>query len=326
MKQPTKQLHRFLLVLLCVLLLCQTVLAVSCSLRVTLTESDGTPVPDIGIELCQVAAFDGERFSLTQEFEALGLSAEELAANPTVELAEQVNQYVLSAEIEGTILATNGRGWVDFTALEEGVYLVFERGNQYVSFQPYLITLPTEQDGQLYYNIHSTPKAVSPDSRSILVMKLWEDDDNAAGRRPNHIKVTLCRNGIAIRTVVLNEKCNWQHTFQMLPGDGEYTIEELPVRNYESVCEEVAEGFLLTNTYTPSSDPEYPPVKPDRPEPPDEPDLPIGPDDTQLPEEPQEPSLPQTGFRMWPVYALLIVGCALVIWGLAEVCLRREEP
>jgi len=320
MKQPRRQVHRVIFALLCVMLLCTSVLAASCSLRVTLLDEEQKPISDISVEVCQVARREGESFVLTEEFAGLGLSSQELTApENTVEAAQQTFQYLLAKELEGMIVPTGERGWADFTELEEGIYLVFERGGQIVSFQPYLVALPTEQDGQIYYNIHSTPKAVSPDSKSILVMKQWEDDDNAARKRPGHIEVTLYRDGAPIRTVVLNERCDWQHTFHMLPGEGEYTVEETAVRGYETSYEEVAEGFVIVNTYVPSGNPSDPPGKPDKPE------LPDVPDEPQAPQEPQEPELPQTGFRMWPVYALLICGTALVLWGLVEVCLGREE-
>lgn len=316
MKNRKRKLHRVVFVLLSLVLLCQVAAAAECSLRVTLTDEKQVPIAGISVELCCVAAMEDGEFVLTEEFAQLEFSAKELAQQATVEMAQGVWQYVLANELGGTVLATSERGWADFAALEEGVYLVFERGGQAVSFQPYLVSLPTEQDGQMYYNIHSAPKAVSPDSRSIMVMKLWEDRDDAAGRRPDHLKITLCRDGTAIRTVVLNERCGWQHTFHMLPVEGVYTVEETKVRNYEGVCEEVPEGFVLTNTYVPSDEPGHPPVQPSKPQTPEEP--------TQ-PELPQEPSLPQTGFRMWPVYALLGLGTVLVLWGLAEVCLGRED-
>lgn len=323
-----KKLYRALVLSVCCLLLCTWALAATCSIRVTVKDDRNEAVPDFSVELCRVTAFDGERHSLTEAFSELGISAETLAGEGTAEQAEAIYQYLLARELNGTVLLTDDRGAVDFTALEQGIYLVFERGGQILSFRPYLVCLPTESEGELYYNIASVPKVMDTDSRSIMVMKLWEDEEDAAGRRPDHVQVTLYRDGTAIRTVVLNEACLWQHTFTMLPGDGVYTVEETPVRNYTGSCEEVAEGFVLTNTYDPDDpdDPDDPPfVGPDEipeprpPMPPQEPDVP------HEPEVPQEPTLPQTGFVMWYVYVLMLVGTALVIWGLAEVCLSKEE-
>ena len=322
-----KNLYRVLLIFACCVLLCSWALA-ACSIRVTIEDDTGAAVPDLSVELCRVTTFDGEHHSLTAEFAELGLSADTIAREGTAQQAQEVYQYILSRELEGTIHLTNADGAADFAALEQGVYLVFERGGQILSFQPYLVCLPTEREGELYYHITSVPKVMDTDSRSIMVMKLWEDEENAAGVRPDHVQITLYRNGAAIRTVVLNEACFWQHTFTMLPGEGVYTVEETPVRNYTVSCEEVAEGFVLTNTYDPDDpdDPDDPPfVGPDEipeprpPMPPQEPDVP------HEPEVPQEPTLPQTGFVMWHVYVLMLVGTALVIWGLAEVCFAREE-
>ena len=320
-----KKLYRALILSMCCVLLCTWALAATCSIRVTMKDDRNVAVPDFCVELCRVTTFDGEHHSLTEEFSELGISAEELAGGGTAEQAEEIYQYLLARELSGTILLTDDHGTANFAALEQGIYLVFERGGQVLSFSPYLVCLPTESEGELYYHIASVPKTVSTDSRSIMVMKLWEDEEDAAGHRPDHVQVTLYRDGIAIRTVVLNESCLWQHTFTMLPGDGSYTVEETPVRNYTGSCEEVAEGYVLTNTYDPD-DPDDPPfVGPDEipeprpPMPPQEPDVP------HEPEVPQEPTLPQTGFRMWPVYLLMFLGTAFVIWGLAEVCFSKEE-
>ena len=321
MKKP---LYRLSAVLLCCVLLCTAVMAAACSIRVTIEDETGTAVPDLSVELCQVTSFDGESHHLTEAFSQAGLSAEELAREGTAEQAETLYQYLLARELEGRILLTNAEGTADFAQLQQGVYLVFERGGQVLAFRPYLICLPAESEGELYYHIASAPKVIDPDSRSIMVMKLWDDDEDAAGLRPDHVQITLLRSGTAIRTVVLNEACSWQHTFSMLPGDGDYWVEETPVRHYAVTCEEVVEGFVLTNTYDPSDGPDVP-QKPKPPKPPQEPEPPREPEPPETSEVPQEPSLPQTGFQMWPVYVLMLLGTTLVIWGLAEVCFAKED-
>ena len=96
-----------------------------------------------------------------------------------------------------------------------------------------------------------------------------------------------------MRTIVLSEENGWQHTFYKLL-DGEYTVTEDNLVDYTGVCTEKNGKFTLTNTYNP-------------------------------PETPSEPELPQTGFKMWPVYLLLVAGSLLVVIGLADICIKREE-
>ncbi len=328
-----RQLYRLAVLAVCCVFFCATALAAGCSLRVSIEDENKNPVPDISVEVCQVTAFDGESHSLLEEFAELDLTAEELSRERTAEQAERVYQYILAKELSGTIVLTDGMGAANFTSLGKGIYLVFERGGQVLSFSPYLVSLPTWSEGDWYYHLTTTPKTISTDSRSIMVMVLWEDQEDAAGLRPDHVQVTLYRDGVAIRTVVLNEDCQWQHTFTMLPGSGVYSVLQTSVQHYATRYEEVAEGFLVINAYDPDGDdpdPPWPPIDPD--DHPDPPSPPIDPDEIpgepELPEEPQpnEPTLPQTGFRIWPVYLLLLLGAALVIWGLAEVLFAKEEP
>lgn len=323
MKGRKKTLVRSLILCLCCAVLCGSVLAATGSLRVTVLD-EKVPVENIAVELCFVADLEGDTYTLTEDFADLHLSPAEIVQELSAEQAEQVYQYVVQRELEGTILLTDREGNADFHSITDGLYLIFERGDQAVAFRPYLITIPTE--GR--YGVYSVPKTNSGDVKNIAVIKDWDDNDDAAGKRPESISVTLSHNGTPIRSVTLNEECGWEHTFLLLPADGEYTVEENAVTDYTCTYEAVYEGFLLTNTYTPKPTPEKPTPKP-------EPDLPIEPDEIpENPEQPsesvqpespeQEPILPQTGFRMWPVYGLLALGVALTVFGLADVCLGKE--
>lgn len=317
MKGRKKTLFRSLILFLCCIALCGSAFAATGSLRVTVLDQE-VPVQDIAVELCFVADREGDTYTLTEDFADLHLLPEEMVQMFSVEQAEQAYQYVIQKELEGTILLTDGEGNADFHSLNDGLYLVFERGSQAVAFRPYLITIPTGDR----YGIYSVPKTNSGDVKNIAVFKEWEDNDNAAGKRPESIFITLSHNGTPIRSVTLNEECGWEYTFLMLSAEGEYTVEEADVADYTCTYEEVFEGFLLTNTYDPKPTPGKPAPKPE-PKPPVEPEE--IPEDPQLPEEPQQdPQLPQTGFRMWPVYIMLALGVALTVFGLADVFLGKE--
>ncbi len=321
MKGRKKTPFRSLILFLCCVLLCGSVLAATGSLRVTVLDQK-VPVQDIAVELCFVADLEGDTYTLTEDFGDLHLSPGEMVQDLSAEQAEQVYQYVVQRELEGTILLTDREGNADFHSITDGLYLIFERGDQAVAFRPYLITIPTE--GR--YGVYSVPKTNSGDVKNITVFKQWDDKDDVAGKRPESISVTLSHNGAPIRSVTLNAECGWEHTFLMLPAEGEYTVEENAVTDYTCTYEEVYEGFLLTNTYTPKPTPGKPAPEPDLPIEPDEvpenPEQPTAPVQPEPPE--QEPTLPQTGFRMWPVYGMLALGVALTVFGLADVCLGKE--
>ncbi|NLY09267.1 MAG: Cna B-type domain-containing protein [Tissierellia bacterium] len=101
-------------------------------------------------------------------------------------------------------------------------------------------------------------------------VKLWVDDDNKDGKRPDSITLQLLRDGIAYGdSVTLNEENKWFYQWTNLPMKNgqifyDYNIEEVPVENYESKVEIVyqlgEEGeevndestervYVLTNTY-----------------------------------------------------------------------------
>ena len=308
----TKQHNKIRLLLWCCVLLCSAALCCPaafadelCSLRVTLLDGEMQPVPEIRVEVCRVSHAKG----LADEFSGLSISVEELAEGMTAQQAGQVFQYVLAHGVQGTVGVTDSAGQVDFEPLAKGVYLVFERGGQAVSFQPYLVQLPTVSGGVSYYTIHSTPKVISTDSRSITVRIRWDDNDNAAGKRPQNVDVILTRgadgatNNSAFRRVTLNPQCNWQHTFSMLPLSGSYGVLESQVAEYEYLgCEAVSDGYILTYRYRAGDEP-TPPTPP---------------------EEPSGPTLPQTGPLMWPVY-LMVLGGILVVLGLADLCVSKES-
>lgn len=221
-----------------------------CSLRVVVRNSAGEPVPSIHVELYAVAQGEGNACTLTEAFSDLGISAGELLAAPDGENAERVFQYAHANELDGLIKRTSSSGIVDFSSLERGIYLVADRGEQAVAFQPYLVVLPAEIDGQLESNVTSIPKTSETDTKTLLAVKLWDDDMNAAGKRPSHIDVTVLRDGTPIRKVTLSEANDWQHLFYMLPASGTYTVEEEFVADYQAEYISVAEGYVILNSYT----------------------------------------------------------------------------
>ena len=70
--------------------------------------------------------------------------------------------------------------------------------------------------------------------------KTWQDNDNARGKRPNHITVHLLRDGKVIQTLTVTVATNWQYDFGRLPADDgygntyTYTIREDAVEGYYS--------------------------------------------------------------------------------------------
>ena len=68
--------------------------------------------------------------------------------------------------------------------------------------------------------------------------KIWEDNDNLKGFRPESITINLLADGEKVDSVTTTEKQGWKFEFKNLPRykDGKeiiYTLEEKPVKGYE---------------------------------------------------------------------------------------------
>ena len=90
----------------------------------------------------------------------------------------------------------------------------------------------------------------------ITVTKVWNDDDDALGMRPESITVQLLQNKVAFGDpIVLNAKSGWSYTWSLLPQskDGnlfEYTIDELAVEPYYLALAADESGYEITLTNT----------------------------------------------------------------------------
>lgn len=249
-KQFRRKLNLILVVLAALLSSYMSVSAApSGTIQVIVRDSAEQPVKDINVELLQVTECDGSGCTLTQDFAELGITAQQLHDAPDASHAEQAFQYAYAQGLGGVIQHTDKNGVVDFYGLKEGVYLVCEYGGQAVSFQPFLVTVPVRIDGREDYFVVSQPKTSDTDVKTMVCIKLWEDELDAAGKRPNSIKITLLRDGIPYRTATLTETTGWQYKFHMLPESGTYTVKEDPITQYEVEYLPAIEGYIVVNTY-----------------------------------------------------------------------------
>ena len=98
-----------------------------------------------------------------------------------------------------------------------------------------------------------------PEKINIPVKKVWKDNDNQDGVRPNEIEVILKANGIEKQRQKIKGTGNeWEYIFSDLPKyeNGKeitYTIEEnSATTGYTSLISgNSTTGFIITNTYTP---------------------------------------------------------------------------
>ncbi len=115
-------------------------------------------------------------------------------------------------------------------------------------------TEAVDADGNISYTITNS---YTPETKSVTVTKVWDDDSNRDGVRPEKITLQL-KNGdtvVASAEVEVPKNANsFTHTFEKVPvNDGgreiTYTVDELDVADYEKTLN----GLTVTNKHTPAT-------------------------------------------------------------------------
>ncbi len=114
------------------------------------------------------------------------------------------------------------------------------------------VVLGNAADGFIVENRH-TPKLTE-----IRVFKVWDDEKDKDGKRPESITVMLQKDGKAFRQAVLNEANGWQYTFSNLLAveagkEILYTIQEpdVPEGYTSEITGDMEKGFVIVNAHTP---------------------------------------------------------------------------
>lgn len=110
----------------------------------------------------------------------------------------------------------------------------------------------TTIEGNTITNTHT------PEVRAINVQKVWDDQNDQDGLRPEAVTLTLLANGEKIDEASVSGADQWAHTWEGLPKNDKgqainYTIEEeTAVPGYTStVSKQNDDSFIVTNTHSP---------------------------------------------------------------------------
>lgn len=198
-------------------------------------------------------------FTLCKDFEECELeflSLEE--AQSDIELAAvKLDKYVKNNEnikpLNNHVSCNEGK--VEFNNLGDGLYLInaIYRGDTFtVETLPLLVVLPAYKNNSFDYQINLKPKLIVnklENKDDYTVLKLWKDNNNENGLRPDSIKVELYHNKELYDTVELNALMNWSYTWNDLDTNVEWSVKEINLDdNY--ICKVVNNGtqFVIENT------------------------------------------------------------------------------
>ena len=151
---------------------------------------------------------------------------------------------------EATLTLTAEDNWTgtfeDLDKFEAGEEIVYTIEELEVEGYATVIT-GTVEEGFVITNSH-TPETIKVEGR-----KIWEDNNNQDGIRPESISINLLANGKVVATKAVTEEDNWAWTFENLPKfdagvEIVYTITEEAVEGYVTSYE----GFNVINKYDPA--------------------------------------------------------------------------
>ena len=115
----------------------------------------------------------------------------------------------------------------------------------------YTINITKATDGTFTYTITNTHVTEKVDVDAI---KVWDDNDNAEGFRPNDVTINLLADGKIIDTVILSEENDWKYNWTGLDkySDGQvidYTVTENAVAQYSPhITKDNEDSFTYTVT------------------------------------------------------------------------------
>jgi len=129
----------------------------------------------------------------------------------------------------------------------------------YHAMEVYEIPGYTASYGIEYPNIVTITNTHIPVLTSVSVTKVWNDDNNRDGIRPETIKVNLYADGEFVASQELSMYNLGKITFENLPKEKAgkeivYTVEEeVPAGYTASYSGSAADGFVITNTHVPAT-------------------------------------------------------------------------
>lgn len=161
------------------------------------------------------------------------------------QISEEASDYIASYEISGAAKITQQRGEnLDINqSLTTSKETISKDDNAVVAFKNTGKETPKETDKVI--NVH--------------IEKVWNDNNDATGMRPDDITVQLTQDGDVVATAVLDNDTNWQADFTDLDKyaeDGvteyEYAVNEIDTSGYKSEITHSENGntksFTITNT------------------------------------------------------------------------------
>jgi hypothetical protein len=166
-------------------------------------------------------------------------------------LATKLDAFVSQHAIPSAKMTTNADGAATCAQLPLGLYFIKQTKavDGFAPCTPFVVTVPTEQDGDYVYEVNATPKTEVEKLVSITIKKVWNTDKSTAAAKA--VTVQLLKNGTVVKTATLNAQNNWQITYTNMPQSDAYSIKEENVpKGFTATYKRAGNVFTVTNTST----------------------------------------------------------------------------
>ena len=231
---------------------------------------DKRAVAGVKLGLYKIADVDSTEdtgYKITESFVDSGIVVKDLIYTEHLSsAAETLANYVATYSIESlSVKTSDNNGYIKFGGLSDGIYLIrqlnagadFEKSGYQYTTEPYIVAIPSlNSEGNQVRNINCQPKGylteVKKKDTSLTVYKVWKDDNDKKGVRPEKIKVGLYKDNSLKEEVSLSAENNWMYVWKNLDKDGNWTVKELDVpKGYINSVANNGQEWRITNTYTP---------------------------------------------------------------------------
>ena len=201
------------------------------SIEITLQENkENTGIPGAEVTIYKIADATSKNYNLAfeyvEELKDCDVSLENLEETT---LSEEISKCI-KEDTPSVIKTTNESGYVKFSNLELGLYLVTQSNKVegYSKFDSFLAATPKTEENKWIYDIKATPKTDIYRVIDLTVIKTWNTGKDIE-KLPEKVTIELYKGEELIDTVILNKENNWRHTWKDIEKSDKYIVKEIDI-------------------------------------------------------------------------------------------------
>lgn len=164
-------------------------------------------------------------------------------------LATKLDAFVSQHSVPSVKMTTDTDGTAFCGELDLGLYFIKQTGavEGFAPCTPFLVTVPSEKDGEYLYDVNASPKTEVEKLTTITIKKEWNIDNST--KAMDSVTVQLLKKGNVVKTAILDAKNDWQITYKDMPESDDYSIKEVEVpKGFTATYKQNGYYFTVTNS------------------------------------------------------------------------------